>query len=193
MSGSRLFAGAAAAALASCTPASSADRSAVESAQKAWCDSLAKLSGAPGTWEHLGACKGAYPTSSAAYLRGMTKCFAQRKESYGPSGPDTGHIVAECNDEVTIKMAIDDSAFREAIDGRCERAQRCEKVPIPECVAAVKKLDSSQRALFYGMYNSAALHEVATCMKGSRCGADEDAGRNACYKPVEGKLLWFPN
>jgi hypothetical protein len=192
MSVSRCFGAVLVVALASCTPAASADRSAVESAQKAWCDSLAKLSGAPGTWEHLGACKAAYPTASAPYLRGMTKCFAQRKESYGASGPDNGHIVAECNDEVTIKMALDDAAFGDAIQGRCERALRCEKVAIPECVAAVKKLESSQRVLFFAMYNGAALHDVAECMRSSACGADEDAARNACYKPVEGKLLWFP-
>lgn len=176
-----------------CTPAAYADRSAVESAQKGWCDSLAKLNGAPGTWEHLAACKAAYPTSSAPYLRAMTKCFAQRKEAGGAKSADAGHIVAECNDEVSIKMNVDDAAFGEAIDGRCERAQRCEKVPIPECVAAVKKLDSSQRALLYGQYNTTALHSVADCMKSSACGADEDASRAACYKPVEGKLLWFPN
>lgn len=176
-----------------CTPATYADKSAVESAQKGWCDSLAKLNGAPGTWEHLAACKAAYPTSSAPYLRAMTKCFAQRKEAGGAKGPDTGHIVAECNDEVSIKMSVDDAAFGEAIDGRCERALRCEKVSIPECIAAVKKLESSQRALLYGQYNGSALHSVADCMKGSACGADEDGARAACYKPVEGKLLWFPN
>lgn len=168
------------------------DRSAVESAQNAWCDSLAKSSGAPGTWEHLAACKAATPSASAPYLRGMTKCFAARKASYGDKAPDTGHIVAECNDEVTIKMDIDDKLFQEAIDGRCERAARCEKVPMPECVAAVKKLESSQRAMFYGMYNGAALHTLSDCLKSSACGADEDAGRALCYKPIEAKLLWFP-
>jgi len=178
---------------AACGPASYGDRAAVDSAQKAWCDTLAKMNGAPGTWEHLAACKAAYPTASAAYLRGMTKCYPARKEAYGDKPTDSGHLVAECNDEVTVKMNIDDASFLEAIDARCERASRCEKVAIPECVAAVKKLDSSQRALFYGVYNGAALHTVSECLKGSSCGADEDAGRAACYKPVEGKLLWFPN
>ncbi|MFT3772543.1 MAG: hypothetical protein QM820_44685 [Minicystis sp.] len=180
-------------ALVSCTPAGYADRGAVESAQKSWCDALAKANGAPGNWEHLAACKAAYPTASAPYLRQMSKCFPERKASYGDKPTDTGHLVAECNDEVTAKMNVDDSAFLEAIDARCERANRCEKVAIPECVGAVKKLESSQRALLYGVYNATALHTIASCLKSSACDADEDSARAACYKQVEGKLLWFPN
>lgn len=193
MSVSRHCLGALVIALAACTPASYADHGAVEGAQKSWCDALAKASGAAGSWEHLGACKAAYPTASAPYLRGMAKCFPAHKESYGDKPLDTGHLVAECNDEVTTKMSVDDAAFLEAIDARCERANRCEKVPIPDCVAAVKKLESSQRALLYGIYNGSALHTVASCLKSSSCDADEDAARAACYKQVEGKLLWFPN
>lgn len=178
--------------LAACGPASYPDRGAVESAQKSWCDALAKMNGAPGSWDQLSACKAASPTSSAPYLRGMAKCVPARKESYGDKAPDVGHMVAECNDEVTIKMKIDDASFKEAIDARCERASRCEKVAIPECVAAVKKLESSQRAIFYGIYNGAALHKLSDCLKGSSCGADEDAARGACYKQIEDDLLWFP-
>jgi hypothetical protein len=59
-------------------------------------------------------------------------------------------------------------------------------------VASLKKLEASQRALLYGMYNTNALHTIAECLKSSSCGADEDAARAACYKEVEGKALWMP-
>lgn len=178
-------------AIAACGPASYPDRGAVEGAQNAWCDALAKMNG--GKWEHVAACKAAYPTASAVYLKGMAKCVPAHKESYGDKAVDIGHLIAECRDEVTVKMSVEDAAFAEAIDARCERASRCEKVAIPECVAAVKKLESSQRAIFYGIYNGAALHNVSDCLKSSSCGADEDAARGTCYKPVEDKLLWLPN
>lgn len=179
-------------ALAACTPAAVADRPAVEAAQKAWCETLAKMNGASGTWEHMAACKAAYPTASAAYLRGMTKCFPARKASYGDKATDTGHLEAECKEEVMFKLNVDESAYAEALDAHCERALRCEKTPIPDCVAGVKKLESSQRALAYGIYNASALHTVSTCLKDSACGADEDAAQQSCYKQVEGKLIWFP-
>jgi hypothetical protein len=172
-------------------PSTAADQSAVQAAQAGWCQGLAKASGAT-AWEPMAACKAATPSASAAYLRGMTKCMAARRESYGDKAPDSGHLVAECNDEVTIKMSFDDASFQEAIDARCERASRCESVPIPDCVAAVKKLESPQRAQLYAMYNAGAVHTLADCLKSSACRADEDRGREACYKPLEDKLLWFP-
>lgn len=170
-----------------------ADHSAVVAAQASWCQALAKTSGAtPASWEHTAACKAVYPTSSAPYLRGMAKCFVARKEALGDKAPDAGLLVADCNDEVSYKLDIDDAAFAEAIDARCERASRCEKAPIPDCVAAVKKLEVSQRALYYGIYNAAALHTLSDCLKSSACAADEDGARAACYKPIEDKLRWFP-
>jgi hypothetical protein len=182
--------------VAACGPANYPDRSAVEAAQRSWCDALAKAAGAGaswerGTWER--SCKGAYPTASAGYLKGMAKCFPAHKESYGAKAPDAGHLVAECNDEITAKMTVDDAAFAEAIEARCERAARCEKVPAAECAAAVKKLDGAQRALLYGIYNASALHTVSDCLRSSACGTDEDQARAACYKQVEGGLIWFPN
>ena len=50
------------------------------------------------------ACKAVYPTASAPYLRAMAKCFVARKEAMGDKAPDAGLLVADCNDEVTIKM-----------------------------------------------------------------------------------------
>ena len=172
--------------------AGAADHPAVEAAQTAWCQALAKANGAaPASWEPMAACKAFYPSSSAPYLKGMARCFVARKEAMGDKA-DTGLLVADCNDEVTTKLTIDDNAFQEAIDARCERASRCEKAPMADCVAAVKKLESSQRALYYGIYNGAAVHTLSECLRSSSCGADEDAAREACYKPQEDKLRWFP-
>jgi len=178
------------AAVTACGPANYPDRGAVESAQGAWCDALAKMNG--GAWDHLGACKAAYPTASAPYLRGMSKCLPAHKESYGDKPIDIGHLVTECREEVTVKMKVEDASFTEAIDARCERASRCEKVAVADCAAAVKRLETSQRALFYGIYNGGALHTLAGCLGGS-CGTDEDAAREACYKQIGDKVLWFPN
>jgi hypothetical protein len=164
----------------------------VEAAQASWCQALAKMHGSGAGWEKMGACKGASPAASAGYLKSMAKCFPDRKAMLGDKAPDDSKLISECNDEVTVKITIDDAAAAEAIDARCERASRCEKVAVPECVAAVKKLESAQRALLYGIYNGAALHEIASCLKSSSCGADEDAAREACYKPFADKLLWFP-
>ncbi len=173
-------------------PASFPDRPAVEAAQASWCQALAKMNGAGAGWDKMGACKGASPAASAGYLKAMSKCFPDRKAMLGDKAPDDSKLISECNDEVTVKITIDDAAAAEAIDARCERANRCEKVAVPECVAAVKKLESSQRALLYGVYNGGALHEIASCLKSTSCGADEDAAREACYKPLADKLLWFP-
>lgn len=170
--------------------ASYPDAGDVTAAQGAWCDALAKLNG--GKWEHLAACKGAYPASSAPYLRAMTKCFVDRMTSAGDKAPDKGQVVAECNDQITINMKVDDSAGAEAIEARCDRMHRCEKVAINECKAAFAKLESALRAVLIASYNRSALHEISDCLISSSCAADEDAGREACYKKVQGRLVWFP-
>src|SRR6187455_2184496 len=64
-------------------------------AQAQWCEALAKIEAGGATWEHMSKCKGATPTSSPAYLRGMTKCFTARIESAGDAAPDRGAISAE--------------------------------------------------------------------------------------------------
>ena len=172
--------------------ASYPDRSDVNAAQAAWCDSLAKLNGAPGAWEHLAACKAAYPSSSGQYLRGMTTCFTKRREAGGDKGPDQSQTVAECHEEVTVNMRADDAAGREAVEARCARMERCEKVAVADCKAGFAKLESAQRAALTSAYNRGALHTIAECLESESCTADEDAAREACYKKVGDKLLWFP-
>ncbi len=174
-----------------CGPTSFADGDAVVAAQGAWCQALAKASGAGASWEHLGACKGAMPTGSPSYLRGMTKCFPAHKEAKAATG-DVGLLVAECRDEVLIKMTIDEAVAQEAIGARCERAARCEKTEVPECLASAKKVDPTQRATLYGIYNGAALHKISDCLRSSGCREDEYAAQQACYKSVEDKLVWLP-
>lgn len=172
--------------------ASYPDRSDVTAAQAVWCDGLAKLNGAPGTWDHLAACKAHYPTASGVYLRAMTTCYAKRKEAAGDKYTDNSLMIAECAEEVSLNMRPNDAAGVEAITARCERMNKCEKVPVAECKAAVAKLDGSQRATLTAIYNGAALHTIAECLGSSSCTADEDAAREACYKPVAEKMLWFP-
>ena len=60
---------------------------------------------------------------------------------------------------------------------------------VPE---ATSKLDPSQRATLYGIYNGAAFAKIADCLHESPCNDDENAGQAACYKAVESKLLWTP-
>jgi hypothetical protein len=165
------------------------DRDGVVAAQAKWCDALAKLNGAGGTWEHLAECKSTYPSASAAYLRGMTKCFPARKEQN--NAPDNTQIVGECNDEVTIAIP-DDTGRSEAITARCERMERCEKVSLADCKTGVDHLEGAQRALFTTVYNQAALHTAADCLSSASCTDNEDAARTSCYKPLAQKLLWFP-
>ena len=176
-------------AAAACGPANYPDQSAVAAAQDGWCQALAKAYGGGGAWEPLGACKGAGSTGSAAYLRGMAKCFPSRKEG---STKDAGILVAECKDEVIAKLSIDEAAVKEAVDARCERAARCEQANVPECIGAAKKVDPFQRATLYGLYNARAIHTISECLRGSSCGSDENAAQEACYKAPVDKLVWTP-
>lgn len=169
------------------------DKAQVLTAQGKWCQALARMNGAPDTWEHLADCKDAYPTASAAYLQGMTQCIVTRREAMGDKAPDNSQIVQDCNDEVTVGMAADDAAGREVIDARCKRAERCEKVPAADCKAAIDKLQTSQRVLFTTTYNASALRTIAECLSSQGCSDNEEATRDACYKPAGDKLLWFPN
>ena len=168
------------------------DRDEVSAAQAAWCTALGKLDGAGETWGSMGACKSAYPTASAAFLRGITKCYVARREAAGDTVPDNTQIVADCTDDVTVNMPSDTTPGREALTARCDRMQRCEKVAVPECQAAITKLEAATRVLITTRFNGAALHQVAECLGSASCAANEDEPREACYKPVSEKLLWFP-
>jgi hypothetical protein len=172
--------------------ASYPDRSDVTAAQAAWCQALGKLYGGAEKWDKLAECKAAYPTASAPFLRGMTKCFVARHDAAGTNVPDNSQLVADCTDEVTIAMKGGTSAGAELVDARCDRMNRCEKVAVPECKAAFEKLETSQRMLLTVRFNGAAINTIAQCLISSSCNEDEDAGRDACYKPTGEKLLWFP-
>jgi hypothetical protein len=177
-----------------CTPPSSyPDGSQVTAAQGAWCQALAKQNGYPTGWVHMSACKGAYPTASAAYLRGMTKCYPARVEAMGDKAVDSSQIVSDCIDEVTVAMPPDEAATREIVDARCRRQERCEKVTAENCRSSFSKLESAQRVLLTTRYNAGALHTIADCLSSKSCSDNEDEAQQACYTPVGEKLLWFPN
>jgi hypothetical protein len=172
--------------------ASYPDQRGVVAAQASWCDMLQKLRKEPGEWSRLGECKAVYPTASAPYLKGMAECFFERVQAEGENAPDNTTIVDECNAKAVAFMTGDESAGAEAIDARCKRMERCEKVAPAECKTAIDKLESGTRAEITTKFNRAALHEVADCLASASCTDDEDAARGACYKPAAEKLLWFP-
>jgi len=173
-------------------PANYPDKNGVTTAQAEWCGTLEKVTKETGPWGRAGECKGAFPTASAAYLKGMAKCFFERVQRDGDSAPDNTTVVDECNNEAVAYMVGDEGSGAEVIDARCKRMERCEKVAVAECKAAIEKLESATRAELTTKYNAAALHEVADCLGSASCTDDEDSARGACYKPVAEKLLWFP-
>ncbi|MFO0589724.1 MAG: hypothetical protein U0441_19450 [Polyangiaceae bacterium] len=189
-----LFVPAAALFVAACSgaPAKYPDGGGVTAAQAGWCDMLAKIRKEPGEWGRLGECKAAFPTASAPYLKGMTKCFFERVQRDGDNAPDNSTIVDECSAEAVAFMTADEASGDELIEERCKRMERCEKVAIPECKAAITKLDAGTRAEITTKYNRAALHDIADCLSSASCTDDEDSARAACYKPAGEKMLWFP-
>jgi hypothetical protein len=169
------------------------DRPGVEAAQASWCDGLAKIHGGPDGWEPLSKCKSAYPTGSPGFIKGMTKCYAERMESLGDQAPDTSAIVADCTDEVVVKLSFDESAARELLEARCQWTFRCAQAPVDECKAAFGKLDSALRVGKTTRFNGAAQHQIADCLNASSCSEEsEDAAFEACYRSAEEKVVWFP-
>jgi hypothetical protein len=168
------------------------DRPGVSTAQAGWCKALAKLDGGGDKWAPMSSCLAAYPSASAQYLKGMTKCLVARTEAAGAKAPDRSQLLAECNDEVTVALRPDDASAKEVLEARCARMERCEKVPAAECKRALDKLESAVRATLTIVYNQAALHEVASCLESTSCKGDEDGAREACYKPQNDKLFWSP-
>ncbi len=168
------------------------DRPGISTAQASWCAALAKLDGAGDKWDHAASCRSAFPTASAQYLKGMTKCLVARTEAAGAKAPDRSQLLGECNDEVTVALRPDEASAREVLAARCARMDRCEKISVDDCKKAIDKLESAVRATFTIVYNQAALHEIAGCLESSGCKPDEDAAREACYKPLNDKLFWFP-
>ncbi|HTN84060.1 MAG TPA: hypothetical protein VL242_10250 [Sorangium sp.] len=174
-------------------PTSFPDRDGVIAAQAEWCAALAKLQRAGASWEHMNACKAAYPTSSPTYLRAMTSCFSRRMEAATESSPDRSQIILECNDEVAVNINPDDPVAAPVLESRCARMLRCERVPIPTCKATYGKLESAQRAMFSTIYNATGRYEIMDCFDNASCTDNEEAGRQACYKPTSDALLWFPD
>ncbi|MFO0756927.1 MAG: hypothetical protein U0359_10565 [Byssovorax sp.] len=170
--------------------ASFPDRSDVTAAQAAWCQALSKAHGGDG-WDGLAACKADYPAASAPFLKAMAKCFIAHHEAAGDKAYDDAQIAADCKEEVSFKMPGDDAAGAALVEARCRWTERCAKVPLAECKTAFAKLESSQRTLFTTMYNSAARQAIADCLDAAACQSDEDAAKEACYKPSSEKMLWL--
>lgn len=168
--------------------ASYPDASNVAQAQAAWCASLAKVI----KDVDVAGCKSSTSTASAAFLKGMAKCFPQRLTELGDKAPDQNVLVSECTESVTVSMTADESQYGELIAAHCKRAAKCEKTTVDECKASISKLETAQRAKMTSMYNYGALHQIADCLESSSCKEDEGAAHDACYAPLAQKLLWFP-
>jgi hypothetical protein len=177
---------------AACGPANYPDTPAVVAAQAKWCEALAKMSGHETGWEPMSACKAATPAASAAFIRGMTKCLPEQKAAGGDKSVDMGLLVASCRDDVLLHMPIDEAVAKPGIEARCDRATRCEKAVTEECLATAGKLEASQRATLYGIYNGAAFEKIGSCLRSTTCTDDENKAQSDCYKPLDDKLLWFP-
>jgi hypothetical protein len=173
--------------------ASFPDRPALITAQAEWCSTLAKLEAKGGTWEPLADCKKAVPTSSPAYLKAMTSCYASRVEGAGDAVLDRGAILAECHDEASLKVNADGALESDVIVARCERMEKCEKVTLVDCKTGIEKLETAQKAMLTTSYNPPALAEVADCLRSKSCSEDEEKVRDACYEGASQKLVWFPN
>ena len=57
------------------------DRDAITAAQVEWCTALGKIDGAGEKWSAMSDCKSAYPTASAAFLRGTAAAVLGRSLS----------------------------------------------------------------------------------------------------------------
>ena len=153
---------------------------------------LAKVQRAGSSWEHLAKCKAAYPTSSAEYLRGMTKCFSRRMEVTGDETPERSQVITECNEEIGATLNAEDPAAKALVDARCSRMNRCENVAQATCKSTFAHLETTQRMMLSGVFNALGRFEISDCLESASCTDDEEAGREACYKPVAQELLWFP-
>lgn len=173
-------------------PANYPDAKTVADGQAAWCDGLSKVRTASGSSADMSTCKAFPTTASGPYLRAMIACYSERLQRDGDNAPDNQIIVEECNNEATVAMNGDEKLSAEVIGARCARMERCEKVSVADCKKAIDKLETAQRAVFTTTYNAAALHKVSECLEDASCTEDEDAAREACYKPVQQGLLWFP-
>jgi hypothetical protein len=181
-------------ALAAChvaAPVAFPDKPELVRAQAGWCDLLVKSGLAEAS--SRATCAAAITTASPAFLKAMTKCVAQRLESYGQKRPDRGILVAECRDEAQYNIGASTTEGAEVIEARCQRMQRCERVAASECRASMAKLEGAQRAVFTSTYNPPALHEVAECLSSKSCTDHEDEAQLTCYAPVTEQLVWFPN
>src|SRR4051812_11941281 len=85
-------------------PSSFAGKPDVVAAEAGWCDALGKLARSRDKWGRMAECKALVPAASAAYIKGMSKCFPTRMETYGKDAPDSHQIVTDCNDEVLVAI-----------------------------------------------------------------------------------------
>jgi hypothetical protein len=142
-------------------------------------------------WSDRSSCEGTYPTSSAAFLAGMTGCF---KTMAARDGTDMNpqQTVADCTEQVLVDLGGEVRGLA-ILEARCERTARCQPdVTEQDCASAFEDLPLSERSRLSTMYNWAAQEDIASCLN-SGCSDDEDEAMVACYEEAHEDRVWLPD
>jgi hypothetical protein len=174
-------------------PVNYPDDDKVAAAEKSWCAALAKYE-APEqqSWRHTAACNAGAPTGSAPFVAQMAECYRKHHQEHGENAQDLGGLVSNCADEILGRAEASDVSASEAVQARCARMERCEKVAKAECLAAFDKLDPMQKAGLTSMYSLRGQHEIAECLANTDCSNDEDSVRTKCYQETQRRRVWMP-
>jgi hypothetical protein len=172
-------------------PSSFPDADRVVKAQKNWCAMLAKAEAPEGEWRYQRACEQAHPTSSAAFLTRLTKCFASEYEQLGDDSPDEAIMMDVCTNEVFATSDPGEAKITTLVAARCRRTAKCTPITYPECTEAFEDLDAALRLLLTDMYNLRAQYEIASCLDDGACTKDEDTAMGACYDVQTERRAWF--
>ncbi|MCC6523911.1 MAG: hypothetical protein IT373_14730 [Polyangiaceae bacterium] len=182
-------------------PAVYPDDDAVALAQKEWCRMLGRMEleresrpvhEVSGGWRHQAACEAARPSASADFLARVTPCYERHLREGGDAALDGQAILADCAEQILVVADPGDTSGLDLVQARCERAERCEKVPLADCLRTFAALSGGQRAGLTTMYSLAAQSEIAACLRDGACAKKgEDAARDACYAPARKRRVWF--
>ena len=110
-------------------------------------------------------------------------------EEFGENAPDDGALVSDCTETVLAGAEPGNVSKSPVVRARCERSERCDKLPMKNCLATFSQLDGMQRAVFTSLYNLRAQNEIAGCLSDSDCGPEPE---DACLKKWYDQRVWLP-
>ena len=172
-------------------PAQYPDRGSVETARSKWCVMINKQR-EPGSANILVECEAFYPAASAPFLSKMVGCYNKLLTESGDDAPDSALAIDTCIQEILGGADPGDVSNTPAVKARCERALRCQQVPIAACNKSFQEVNGMSRALLSNMYNLRAQTTVADCLAETACSEDDKDVQRRCYRPVKDKLVWLP-